>query len=80
MQLSNLRLEVMQSIEKSMDDILEKYLKPVEENWQPSDLLPDSSNPEFFSEVEEIQKASREMDYDLFAVLPKRLCQPTKPG
>ncbi len=69
MKLSNVRLEVMQTIEKSMDEILEKYLKPVEEYWQPSDLLPDSRNPDFYEEVKEIQKASREMDYDLFAVL-----------
>jgi len=59
----------MQTIEKSMGDLLTKYLKPIEENWQPSDLLPDANNPNFFEEVKEIQALSKEMDYDLFAVL-----------
>lgn len=69
MKLTNIRLEVMQTIEKSMGDLLEKYLIPVEENWQPSDLLPDSSSDSFFDEVEELQALAKEMDYDLFAVL-----------
>lgn len=65
----NIRLEVMQTIEKSMGELLTKYLKPVEENWQPSDFLPDSKDPNFFEEVREIQALAKEMDYDLFAVL-----------
>lgn len=69
MKLINIRLEVMQTIEKSMDELLSKYLKPVERIWQPSDLLPDSRSPEFFEEVKEIQGLAKEMDYDLWAVL-----------
>ena len=69
MKLSNIRLEVMQTIEQSMDGLLSKYLKPIEENWQPSDLLPDSREPDFFEEIEEIQALAKEMSYDLFAVL-----------
>ncbi len=69
MKLSNIRLEVMQTIEKSMDELLTEYLKPIEENWQPSDLLPDSKEPGFFEEIEEIQALAKEMSYDLFAVL-----------
>ncbi len=69
MKLSNLRLEVMQTIDTSMGDLLIKYLKPIEENWQPSDLLPDSKEIEFFEEIEEIQALAHEMSYDLFAVL-----------
>ena len=69
MKLSNMRLEVMQTIEKSIDEFLVKYLKPIEENWQPSDLLPDSKEPGFFEEIEEIQALAKEMSYDLFAVL-----------
>ena len=67
--LSNLRLEVMQTIEQSMDELLGKYLKPIEDNWQPSDLLPDSKEPGFFEEIEEIQALAKEMSHDLFAVL-----------
>jgi acyl-[acyl-carrier-protein] desaturase len=59
----------MQTIEQSMDEILVKYLKPIDENWQPADLLPDASSPTFFQEILEIQELSREMGYDLWAVL-----------
>jgi acyl-[acyl-carrier-protein] desaturase len=69
--MSNLhtRAEVMLTMENSMDELLNLYLKPVDTNWQPTDFLPDSSNPDFFKEVKEIQQACKEMDYDLFAVL-----------
>ena len=67
--IKNIRLEVMKTIEKSIDDILHKYLMPVENYWQPSDLLPDSREPEFYEEIREIQELAREMDYDLWAVL-----------
>lgn len=67
--MRNVRLEVMQTIEKSMDELLLRYLKPIEKNWQPSDLLPDSMSPEFFDEVNEIQELAKEMNYDLWAVL-----------
>ncbi|MAW94445.1 MULTISPECIES: acyl-ACP desaturase [unclassified Leeuwenhoekiella] len=69
MQLSNIRLEVMQTVGQSMDELIKTYLKSVEENWQPTDMLPDATNPEFIEEVKEIQELCREMDYDLFTVL-----------
>ena len=68
-QLENIRLEVMQTVEQSMPDILTKYLKPIEDNWQPADLLPDSRSETFFEEVKEIQALAMDMPYDLFAVL-----------
>lgn len=69
MSLHDLRLEVMSTIGKSMDDLLDKYLKPIEKNWQPADFLPDSRNPEFVDEIKEIQELAKEMDYDLLTVL-----------
>ncbi len=66
---ANIRLEVMKTIEASMDDIIQDYLKPIDQNWQPSDLLPDSRNENFFEEIKEIQELSMEMSYDLLAVL-----------
>lgn len=69
MKLHDLRLEVMATIGKSMDDLLAKYLKPIESNWQPADLLPDARQPEFISEINEIQELAKEMDYDLLTVL-----------
>jgi len=59
----------MRTIEKSMGKLLAKYLKPIEENWQPSDLLPDSRDPGFKEEIIELQGNAREMSYDLWAVL-----------
>lgn len=69
MKIANVRLEVMQTIEKSMDELLKQYLMPVETNWQPSDLLPDSRDDDFFDQVEEIQALAREMSYDLLVTL-----------
>ncbi|MBK8390865.1 MAG: acyl-ACP desaturase [Saprospiraceae bacterium] len=65
----NIRLEVMNTIEHSMGDLLRQYIKPIEENWQPSDLLPDANDPEFYDQIKEIQALSKEMDYDLLTVL-----------
>lgn len=69
MSLHNIRLEVMQTIGQSMDELLVQYLKPIEENWQPADYLPVAGTPQFFDEVKEIQELSREMGYDLWVVL-----------
>jgi len=59
----------MNTIEHSMGDLLRQYIKPIEENWQPSDLLPDANDPEFYEQIKEIQALSKEMDYDLLTVL-----------
>lgn len=69
MSLFDLRLEVMLTIGKSMDELLDKYLKPIDTNWQPSDLLPDSRNPEFIDQIKEIQELAKDMNYDLLTVL-----------
>ncbi|MFT6849685.1 MAG: acyl-[acyl-carrier-protein] desaturase [Sphingobacteriales bacterium] len=69
MKLFNIRKEVMQTIEQSMDELLTKYIKPIHENWQPADLLPDSRSPEFFDQIKDIQEQAKEIDYDLLAVL-----------
>ena len=69
MSIYNVRLEVMHTIEKMMDDFMKKYLIPVEESWQPSDLLPDSTKPDFFEKVEELRELCNELSYDFWAVL-----------
>ena len=69
MSIRNIRLEVMKTIEKSMGDLMKTYLKPIEENWQPSDLLPDSREEKFTEDIKELQALAKEMDYDLLAVL-----------
>ncbi len=67
--LSNLRQEVMHTLEKSMDEFLTTFMKPIEEIWQPADMLPDSTSPKFLNEVEEIRELAMELDDDLLTVL-----------
>ncbi len=69
MKLKNKRLEVMQFLEKDVDDLIQKYLIPVEEIWQPSDFLPNSESDKFFDEVTEIRELSKELPYDFWVVL-----------
>jgi acyl-[acyl-carrier-protein] desaturase len=63
------RKEVMTYLEPFMVGEMAEYLKPVEDMWQPADFLPDSSNETFFDEVKELQRNTRELSYDLLAVL-----------
>jgi acyl-[acyl-carrier-protein] desaturase len=65
----NIRLEVMNTLEPTIDEYLDKFLIPVETIWQPSDFLPNSEGPEFFNEVEEIRELCKDMEYDLWVTL-----------
>lgn len=67
--MSPSRLEVMRTIERSMDEILSTYLRPIEENWQPSDFLPDARSAGFHAEIRELQECAKGIGYDLWAVL-----------
>jgi acyl-[acyl-carrier protein] desaturase len=67
--ISDIRNEVMKTLEKSMGEFLSTFLKPIEENWQPSDALPDSSSSDFHADIKEIQEQAKELDYDLLTVL-----------
>lgn len=69
MSLQNVRLEVMQFLEKNIDSFVENYLIPVEKIWQPSDLLPDSEKEEFIDEVKELREYAKELPYDFWVVL-----------
>ncbi|TDB65152.1 acyl-ACP desaturase [Arundinibacter roseus] len=68
-ELSALRIEVMQFIGQKLDSVLTDYLKPIEENWQPSDFLPDFSKENFVEEVKLLKESARELPYDYVAVL-----------
>src|SRR5690554_181255 len=63
------RKEVMAYLEPFMLNEMSDYLKPVEEMWQPADLLPDASRDTFFEEIRDLQESARELSYDLVAVL-----------
>ncbi len=67
--LSAVRLEVMQHVGKDLDGLIAEYLKPIEENWQPADLLPDFGDENFISEVKLLQESCRDLPYDYIAVL-----------
>ncbi|UEG49768.1 acyl-ACP desaturase [Ferruginibacter lapsinanis] len=69
MKLSNTRIEVMNHLAKDMDTIIGDYLKSIDTNWQPSDLLPESNSEHFLREVAELQLQCKELPYDYLAVL-----------
>ena len=69
MKLNNTRLEVMHFLEQKMDDIIDEFLKKIDNNWQPSDFLPDSHSESFIAEVKELRKQTAELPYDYLAVL-----------
>lgn len=59
----------MQFLEKNIDSFVENYLIPVEKIWQPSDMLPDSQNENFFEEVKELREIAKDLPYDFWVVL-----------
>lgn len=69
MSLKNVRLEVMQFLEKDVDSLIEKYLIPIESIWQPTDFLPNSEKDGFLDDVKEIRELSKELPYDFWVVL-----------
>ncbi|MCL8008026.1 acyl-ACP desaturase [Gelidibacter japonicus] len=69
MSLKNVRLEVMQHLEKDVESLIEKYLIPIDKIWQPTDFLPDSESDKFYDEVREIRELSKELPYDFWVVL-----------
>lgn len=69
MSLQNIRLEVMQFLEKKVDSFVDQFLIPVEKIWQPSDLLPDSENENFLEAVTELREIAKELPYDFWVVL-----------
>ena len=69
MKLNPTRIEVMQFLAQKIDDIVEEFLKKIDENWQPSDFLPESNKPEFASQIHEIQAQCKELPYEYMAIL-----------
>lgn len=69
MSIQNIRLEVMKFMEKDIDNYVDEFLIPVEKIWQPTDLLPDSQNENFFEEVRELREIAKDLPYDFWVVL-----------
>lgn len=69
MSAKNIRLEVMQFLEKDIDKYVDEFLIPVEKIWQPSDLLPNSEGNNFFEELTELREIAKDLPYDFWVVL-----------
>ncbi len=69
MSLQNIRLEVMQTLEKSIDTFVDKFLITPEKIWQPTDFLPNPQGNNFIEEVKEIRELSKELGDDFWVVL-----------
>lgn len=69
MSAKNVRLEVMQFMEKDIDKFVDEYLVPVEKIWQPTDLLPDSQKETFTEEVKELREIAKDLPYDFWVVM-----------
>ncbi|HQR94517.1 MAG TPA: acyl-ACP desaturase, partial [Sediminibacterium sp.] len=69
MTLNPTRIEVMHFLAQKIESIIEEFLKPIDTNWQPSDFLPESNNPEFTKEIKEIQEQCKALPYDYMAIL-----------
>ena len=69
MSLKNVRLEVMNFLEKDVDTLIQKYLIPIEDIWQPTDFLPNPDSSSFFDEIKEIRELAKELPYDFWVVL-----------
>jgi acyl-[acyl-carrier-protein] desaturase len=65
----NIRLEVMQFLEKKVDSFVDQFLIPVEDIWQPSDLLPNSEGDNFMEEVKELREIAKDLPYDFWVVM-----------
>lgn len=63
------RIEVMNFLGKKIDSIVDEFLKKIDENWQPTDFLPDSSTENFTIQIKELQEQCKELPYDYLAVL-----------
>lgn len=69
MSIKNIRLEVMQFLEKNVDSFVDQYLIPIEKIWQPTDFLPNSQSDTFFDEVKELREIAKELPYDFWVTL-----------
>lgn len=63
------RIEIMRFLAKNVDNIISTYLKDIDTNWQPSDLLPGSSSENFNDEIKELRYECSELPYDYLTVL-----------
>lgn len=59
----------MSFLGKEVNSLSDTFLKSIESNWQPAELLPTSTEPGFFDEIKNLQEQAENLSYDLLAVL-----------
>lgn len=69
METKHKRIEVMRFLAQKIETIIADFLKNIDTNWQPADLLPDSSSENFQVDIKELQSQCKELPYDYLAVL-----------
>ena len=69
METKHKRIEVMRFLAQKIETIIADFLKNIDTNWQPADLLPDSSSENFQVDIKELQLQCKELPYDYLAVL-----------
>lgn len=67
--LDPFKLEVMRQLDAELPPLLEKFLSDIDDNWQPSGLLPESSSERFVQDLKEIQELALDMSYELWITL-----------
>jgi acyl-[acyl-carrier-protein] desaturase len=50
------KIEVIKSIEHYVEDFIDEKMKNPDESWQPTDFLPDFSDPDFSDKIQILQK------------------------
>lgn len=68
-QRENIRLEVMQYIDKDVNNYMDKFLISPDKIWQPTDFLPNSHSDKFFDELTELRELSKDLPYDFWITL-----------
>jgi acyl-[acyl-carrier-protein] desaturase len=69
LQVTSSRFEVIQSIEEFVGLNIGSLLKTVEESWQPSDFLPDTSKADFPEQLAAFQELAKSLSDELLVVL-----------
>ena len=68
-QQQNIRLEVMQTLQKNINEFVDKFLIAPEKIWQPTDFLPNPQSEKFMDEVQEVRELSKDLNDDFWVCM-----------
>ena len=63
------QFEVVKSMDKFVEENLSSLLKPINENWQPTDLLPDMRAEDWREQITEFRRRAKELTDEVLVVL-----------